>query len=72
MRVAGRGFGKSGGYRVITFFTGPAAPAFLITVYGKGFRDDLTDGERNDLHGLSAALVAQYMRRPAPRRRRTE
>lgn len=70
VRVAGRGFGKSGGYRVVTFFSGPMIPVFLITVYGKGFKDDLTDGERNGLLGLSAELVAHHMRRVVPRRSR--
>ena len=42
VRFAGRGKGKSGGYRVITFFTGPSLPLFLITVFGKGERSDLS------------------------------
>jgi hypothetical protein len=36
LRVAGRGKGKSGGYRAITFYSGTALPVFLITVFGKG------------------------------------
>ncbi|MCP4372202.1 MAG: type II toxin-antitoxin system RelE/ParE family toxin, partial [Deltaproteobacteria bacterium] len=31
VRIAGKGKGKSGGYRVITFFTGSDIPVFLIT-----------------------------------------
>jgi hypothetical protein len=27
--------GKSGGYRVITFFTGPMMPIFLLAVFSK-------------------------------------
>ena len=42
VRVAGRGKGKSGGYRVVTFYTGPDLPLFLLTVYGKGEKIDLT------------------------------
>lgn len=34
-RVAGRGKGKSGGYRVITFFSGNFVPLFLITLFPK-------------------------------------
>ena len=35
VRVAKKGKGKSGGYRVITFFIGLNIPTFLITVYAK-------------------------------------
>ena len=42
IRVAGRGRGKSGGYRVVTFFTGPDLPVFLLTVFGKGEKDNLS------------------------------
>ena len=31
VRVAGRGKGKSGGYRTITFYTGDKMPVFLVT-----------------------------------------
>jgi hypothetical protein len=60
VRVAGRGKGKSGGYRVITFFTGPDLPLFLITVFGKGERSDLTQKERNALAGLTKLIVEGY------------
>jgi hypothetical protein len=33
VRVAGRGKGKSGGYRTVTFYSGEAMPVFLITVF---------------------------------------
>src|SRR5688572_4247527 len=36
IRFAGRGKGKSGGYRVVTFYTGPDIPVFLISVFAKG------------------------------------
>jgi hypothetical protein len=32
VRIAGRGKGKSGGYRVVTFYSGEALPLFLLTV----------------------------------------
>ncbi|MFG1379663.1 type II toxin-antitoxin system RelE/ParE family toxin [Xanthobacter autotrophicus] len=70
LRVAGQGRGKSGGYRVITFFTGPIIPAFLITVYGKGRKANLTASERNILAGLTAELVKQYSGRVVPMRRK--
>ena len=36
LRIARDGGGKSGGYRVITWFTTPAMPVFLLTVIAKG------------------------------------
>jgi hypothetical protein len=60
VRFAGRGKGKSGGYRVITFYSGADLPVFLLTVFGKGERSDLTKGERNALVQLTKVLVDSY------------
>jgi hypothetical protein len=56
VRVAGRGKGKSGGYRVITYFGGDDIPVFLLTVFSKGERSDLSRAERNDLAKLVKTL----------------
>ncbi|MGE3869533.1 MAG: type II toxin-antitoxin system RelE/ParE family toxin [Pseudorhodoplanes sp.] len=45
-RMAGRGKGKSGGYRVITFYGGVDMPVFLLDVFGKGSKSNLTDAEK--------------------------
>lgn len=50
IRIAGRGKGKSGGYRVVTFYSGIGIPVTLITVFGKGERDNLTKKERTAWH----------------------
>jgi hypothetical protein len=55
-----RGGGKSGGYRVITVFGGDHLPVFLLTVFGKGDRDNLTKAERNDLAKLTKVLIDSY------------
>lgn len=60
VRFAGRGKGKSGGYRVITFFSGPDIPAFLLTVFGKGEKSTLSDAEVNALAGATKALVEAH------------
>ena len=49
VRIAGKGKGKSGGYRVITLYADGDTPVFLLTVISKGKRADLTQGQRNDL-----------------------
>ncbi|MDR4506063.1 MAG: type II toxin-antitoxin system RelE/ParE family toxin [Candidatus Scalindua sp.] len=60
VRIAGKGKGKSGGYRVITFFTGSDMPVFLITVYGKGQKGNITAAEKKAMKMLSNAIVEIY------------
>jgi hypothetical protein len=59
-RFAGRGKGKSGGYRVITFYAGPHVPVFLLALYSKGERADLSKAERNELRSILGQLVETY------------
>jgi hypothetical protein len=47
VRVAGKGRGKSGGYRIVTFFGGEDVPVFLLAVLSKGSRADFSAAERN-------------------------
>jgi hypothetical protein len=63
LRVAGRGRGKSGGYRTITFYSGIELPVFLITVFSKGEKANLTKDERNKLSVISSAIAAEYRKR---------
>lgn len=56
LRVARPGKGKSGGYRVITYFAGDDMPIFLLTVFGKNEKASLTKNERNDLATLTKRL----------------
>ena len=60
VRFAGRGKGKSGGYRVITFYSGGDFPVFLLTVFAKGERAELSKAERNALAQLTRVLVDSY------------
>jgi len=60
VRFGGRGKGKSGGYRVITFYSGGGFPVFLLTVFAKGERADLSKAERNALAQLTKVLVDSY------------
>ncbi len=63
VRLAGRGQGKSGGYRLITYFAGPDFPAFLLTVFSKGERANLSKAERNALSKLTTTLTAGLRQR---------
>lgn len=60
LRFAGRGKGKSGGYRVVTYFGGDDVPVFLLAMYGKGDRDNLSKAERNELKKELASLATDY------------
>lgn len=55
-RLAGRGKGKSGGYRIVWYFGGGDIPVFLLTVFGKGEKANLTQGERNALRSMTRTL----------------
>jgi hypothetical protein len=56
LRVAGRGFGKSGGYRVITLYVGERWPVFLLWAFSKGRTANLTDAQVNDLAKVTKAI----------------
>lgn len=60
VRFARKGAGKSGGYRVITFYHSETLPVFLLTVYAKGAKVNLTQAERNGLAKLTTLLVDGY------------
>lgn len=52
--------GKSGGYRTIHFFGGLDIPVFLLTIYGKGDKANLTKAERNGLAEILGNIADQY------------
>lgn len=63
LRIAGKGKGKSGGYRAVTFYSGLLMPVFLITVFSKGEKANLTKSERNQLAGLTKLIADGYQAR---------
>lgn len=52
------GRGKSGGVRVIYYFHSDVMPLYLLTVFGKNERANLSKAERNELAGLVRMLKA--------------
>lgn len=60
LRFAGRGKGKSGGYRVITFFSGTDIPVFLLNVFAKGEKVDLTAAERRAFANVLKSVAEAY------------
>jgi hypothetical protein len=59
-RWPGRSKGKSGGYRTITFYSGEMMPLFLITVFGKGRKANLTTKECNGLKAVTKQIAQEY------------
>lgn len=75
VRFAGRGKGKRGGYRTITFYSGETMPVFLLDVYAKGEKVTVTDKEAAGMKAVTKQIVEQYTRkvsRLAERKGRTK
>ena len=55
-----QGRGKRGGVRLIYYFHSDTFPLFLLTVYAKNQKANLTRAERNDFQKLIPLLVKTY------------
>lgn len=60
LRWARSGIGKRGGVRIIYYFHNEGIPLFLLTVFGKKEKDNLTKAERNELSKLVEVLIESY------------
>jgi hypothetical protein len=60
VRVQRVGGGKSGGYRTVHVFGGTHMPLFLLTVFAKNEKDNLSRAEQADLIETSKRIVAAY------------
>ena len=52
--------GKSGGVRVIYYFHSEGVPRYLLTLFAKNERANLSKAERNELAELVGLLVAVW------------
>jgi hypothetical protein len=57
LRLAREGKGKSGGYRVLTYFGGTPMPVYLIDIYAKNVKTDLGADERKQVKALCKELL---------------
>jgi hypothetical protein len=62
LRVAASGRGKRGGARVIYLFGGDDVPVFLLALFAKNEKADLTQKERNELGRMTATMLQDYRR----------
>ncbi|MBU0860704.1 MAG: type II toxin-antitoxin system RelE/ParE family toxin [Alphaproteobacteria bacterium] len=60
VRIPREGAGKSGGYRTIYVFGGAHMPIFLITVFAKNEKANLSKTEQAAAVEMSRVLVAKY------------
>lgn len=62
VRVAPVRGGKSGGYRVLHFYRHEGLPVFLLTVFAKNEKANISQGERAALVTLCDRIAAAYGR----------
>lgn len=61
LRWGRQGRGKSGGVRVIYYIHSELMPLYLLTLFAKNERANLTKAERNELAGLVDILVSAWL-----------
>jgi hypothetical protein len=62
LRWKREGTGKSGGVRVIYYFHNELYPLFLLTLFGKSEKENISKAERNMLANLTEELLAAYQK----------
>jgi hypothetical protein len=60
LRHPAPGRGKSGGYRTIHYFGGLDVPVFLLAIYGKSEKANISKAERNELAKVLPTIAANY------------
>ncbi len=69
VRIGGRGKGKSGGYRVMTYYAATDVPVFLLALVSKGQRADISQADRNVLRQILPTLADEYRKNTGKRAR---
>lgn len=62
VRVSRGGMGKRGGARVVYIFRDESFPIFLMAVYAKNEKENLTKAERNELAKMADGIFEKYGR----------
>lgn len=60
LRWATGGKGKSGGVRVVYYVHNESMPLFLLSLFGKSEKSNLSKSERNELAKFTSLLVKSY------------
>jgi hypothetical protein len=59
-RFAGRGKGKSGGYRTVSYYAAEDVPVLLLALINKGERANLSKAEQNDVRVRLSRFAQTY------------
>jgi hypothetical protein len=59
-RFPGRGKGKSGGYRTVSYYAAEDVPVVLLALINKGERADLSKAEQNELRDRLSRFAETY------------
>jgi len=62
IRIPLRGRGKSGGFRVITFYSGVDIPVFLIDIYSKREIESVSPARKNAIRNSVIGILKSYGR----------
>lgn len=62
-RFARPGSGKSGGFRILSYYVSDHYPVFLIGAFGKGDKANLTKAEKNAVAGRLKTMAATYKKK---------
>ncbi len=62
-RFAGRGKGKSGGYRVMIAYLSPSVPVYLLALLSKGERANFSDADVARFKALTTEIWRYWQRR---------
>jgi len=60
VRIAGRGKGKSGGYRIITAYIGPDVPVYILAMLSKGERANFSEADKKAFRQLTSEIKALW------------
>lgn len=59
-RIARSGSGKSGGYRTVHFYRSETLPVFLLTVFAKNTKDNMSKAEQNAVTDEASRIGKTY------------
>jgi hypothetical protein len=60
VRWSTKGSGKRGGARVVYFYADPCRPLYLLMIYAKARKEDLSAEEKRTVRGLALNLKGRY------------
>ncbi len=63
VRIAGRGGGKSGGYRVLTLYLNEDCPTYLFAMLSKGERANFSKAELSELRKIATEIKRRWKER---------